>query len=86
MKQNITQQELTDRVGIAIGTVKRFEKLCSRKGDTSSAKSGVFFAPGLSRHSPLATADGRKKLIKLSPPNGNIALGKNRTIFKKGHI
>ena len=26
LKQNITQQELADRVGIAIGTVKRFEK------------------------------------------------------------
>jgi transcriptional regulator with XRE-family HTH domain len=26
LEQNITQQELADRVGIAIGTVKRFEK------------------------------------------------------------
>ena len=26
LAQNITQQELADRVGIAIGTVKRFEK------------------------------------------------------------
>ena len=33
---------------------------------TPSAKSGVFFAPV-----------GRKKLIKLSPPNGNIAKRKN---------
>ena len=26
LAQNITQQELADRVGIAVGTVKRFEK------------------------------------------------------------
>ena len=26
LEQNITQQELADKVGIAIGTVKRFEK------------------------------------------------------------
>lgn len=26
LEQNITQQELADRVGIAIGTIKRFEK------------------------------------------------------------
>ena len=26
LEQNITQQELADRVGIAVGTVKRFEK------------------------------------------------------------
>ncbi|MBQ9787006.1 MAG: helix-turn-helix transcriptional regulator [Lentisphaeria bacterium] len=26
LEQNITQQELADKVGIAVGTVKRFEK------------------------------------------------------------
>ena len=26
LEQNITQQELADRVGVAIGTIKRFEK------------------------------------------------------------
>lgn len=27
LEQNITQQELADKVGIAVGTVKRFEKI-----------------------------------------------------------
>ena len=52
---------------------KRGDDLWGGETPPPSAKSGVFFAPGLSCHSLLATADGRKKLIKLSPPNGNIA-------------
>ena len=46
-----------------------------------SAKSGVFFTPVLSSHSPLATADGCKRAIPLSPPNENMAL-LNKKIFK----
>ena len=47
MKQNITQQELADRVGIAIGTVKRFEKLCFRKGEMicGEGKTEYFLLP-----------------------------------------
>ena len=43
--------------------------ICGEGKNSFHGKRGVFFAPV-----------GRKKLINLSPPNGNIALNKNKFI------
>ena len=44
---------------------------------TPSAKSGVFFAPGLSRHSSQSDGGWSQEAYQIISPNGNIAYEKN---------